>query len=79
MIIKDESAFKTYYVCFERPVGSNVWTLAFRKKGTVFISMSRKDATSFCTEVHRRKPDNCARIATVLLPAGIDTIPYAEP
>ncbi len=79
MILKDESAFRAYYVCFERPVGSNIWTLAFRKQGTVFISMSRKDATSFCREVHRRKTNNCARVATVLLPAGIDTFSYAEP
>ena len=82
MIIKDESAFRKYYVCFERPCGSEVWTLAHRSdkdRGIrVFITMDKKHAAEFARHVQKRKLGNCSRIVRVLLPAGIDEHSYAD-
>lgn len=76
MILKDESSFKAYYVCFERPPGSQLWTLAYRRPGGVFISMNRKDAATFANSVTQR--GNCARLQRILLPAAIDEHIYAD-
>lgn len=76
MILKDESSFKAYYVCFERPPGSQIWTLAYRRPGAVFISMSRKDAAKFARIVTER--GNCSRVHRVLLPAATDDHIYAD-
>jgi hypothetical protein len=82
MIIKDEAAFRKYYVVFERPVGSQCWTLAHKLategKPLVFLALTRSVAVAFAKHVHERKPNNCSRIATVMLPEGIDHRPYAE-
>lgn len=77
MILKDESSFKAYYVCFERPCGSQIWTLAYRRPGTVFLSMSKKDAANFAKEVTERR-GNCARVHRILLPAATDDYLYAD-
>ena len=76
MILKDESAFKAYYVCFERPPGSQLWTLAYRRPGTVFISMNKKDAATFAKQVTER--GNCSRVQRILLPAATDNHLYAD-
>ena len=77
MIIKDESSFKAYYVCFERPCGSQIWTLAYRRPGTVFISMNRKDAASFAKQVADKR-GSCSRVHRILLPAATDDHVYAD-
>ena len=77
MILKDESSFKAYYVCFERPPGSQIWTLAYRRPGTVFLSMSRKDAATFAKQVTERR-GNCSRVHRILLPAATDDQLYAD-
>jgi hypothetical protein len=77
MILKDESSFKAYYVCFERPCGSQIWTLASRRPGTVFISMNRKDAATFAKQVTERR-GNCSRVHRILLPASTDDHIYAD-
>lgn len=76
MILKDESSFRAYYVCFERPCGSQIWTLAFRRPGAVFLGMSKKDAVNFANSVTQR--GNCARLQRILLPAAIDEHIYAD-
>lgn len=76
MIIKDESSFKAYYICFERPPGSQIWTLAYRRHGSVFISMSKKDAVNFAKQVTER--GNCSRVHRILLPAATDGHIYAD-
>lgn len=76
MILKDETTFKAYYVTFERPPGSQIWTLAYRRPGTVFISMNRKDAAKFAKEVTER--GNCSRVQRILLPAATDNHIYAD-
>lgn len=76
MILKGESSFKAYYVCFERPPGSQIWTLAYRRPGTVFLSMSKKDTASFANQVTRR--GNCSRVHRILLPAATDDYLYAD-
>lgn len=76
MILKDESSFKAYYVCFERPPGSQIWTLAYRRPGTVFLSMSKKDAVNFAKQVTER--GNCSRVHRILLPAATDDHIYAD-
>ena len=83
MIIKDEAAFRKYYVVFERPVGSRCWTLAhkmekFKGEPLVFLALTYSVAVQFAQDVQRRMPNYCSRIATVMLPEGIDHAPYAE-
>jgi len=77
MILKDESSFKAYYVCFERPPGSQIWTLAYRRPGTVFLSMSKKDAATFAKQV-TEKCGNCSRVHRILLSAATDDHIYAD-
>ena len=76
MILKDETTFKAYYVCFERPCGSRIWTLAYRRPGTVFLSMNRKDAMAFAKTVNER--GNCSRVQRILLPFSTDSSIYAD-
>lgn len=76
MILKDESSFRAYYVCFERPPGSQIWTLAYRRPGGVFISMNRKDAADFAKHVMQK--GNCSRVHRILLPAATDDQLYAD-
>ena len=76
MILKDETAFRAYYVCFERPCGSQIWTLAYRRPGTVFLGMSKRDAAAFAKKITER--GNCSRVQRILLPAATDDQIYAD-
>ena len=83
MIITEESAFEAYYLVFERPVGSKIWTVAFMDNGRVFIAMNRAAANKFAQSIPKTRKSMkgnpyCARVQRILLPSAEDTHPYAE-
>jgi hypothetical protein len=83
MIITEESTFEAYYLVFERPVGSKIWTVAFQDNGRVFIAMNRTAANKFAQSIPKLRKSlegkpYCARVQRILLPSAVDKQPYAE-
>jgi hypothetical protein len=50
----------------------------YKGQPLVFLALTYSVAVQFAQDVQKRMPNYCSRIATVMLPEGIDHAPYAE-